>query len=78
VNVIFALVKRRPAEAKSILRAFGSLLKQRKIVLAELRTKRTRTSLPSKKIPIYPRPIVLDYFLLGKRTWSEVFSNGGR
>jgi len=78
VNVIFALVKRRPAEAKSILRAFGSLLKQRRIVLAELRTKRTRTSLPSKKIPIYPRPIVVDYFLLGKRTWSEVFSNGGR
>jgi GT2 family glycosyltransferase len=77
VNVLFALFNRRPAEAKSILRAFGSLISQRRIVLTELRTGRTRASLIPKGLPIYPRPIVFDYFLLGKRTWSALFSNGG-
>jgi GT2 family glycosyltransferase len=76
LNVTFALFKRRPAEATSIIRAFVSLLKQRKIILAELRTRRTRMSLPAENFPIYPRPVVLDYFLLGKRTWRELFNHG--
>jgi GT2 family glycosyltransferase len=77
LNMFFSLFKRRSAEARSIVRAFVSLLKQRNIVLNELRTKRTRTSLASGRIPIYPRPVVLDYFLLRKRTWRELFGRSG-
>jgi GT2 family glycosyltransferase len=77
LNMFFSLFKRRSVEARSIVRAFASLLRQRNIILDELRTKRTRTSLASGRIPIYPRPVVLDYFLLKKRTWRELFGRSG-
>lgn len=74
INLFYSLAKGRPTEARSIIRSFASLVRSKAIVLSEIRTRRTRLSANSKCVRIYPRFIVMEYFLLGKHTYPELFN----
>jgi GT2 family glycosyltransferase len=74
-NILYALSKRRSSEAIMIIRGIMSALRNIRVTLTKRKIIECFLEKPYQKLPIYPRFVVVDYFLLRKKTFTQLVRN---
>jgi len=73
-NVPYALWKNRSSEAFSIIKGMASALRNLPMILSKRKIIRAFSGTDQPNLRIYPRFVVVDYFLLGKKTYKELYA----